>query len=107
VCEETRKPRPFTPTRKRHPAHEIAAEAGNRVEFRVRAMKRDFNVVVERDREGYYVASIPDLPGCHTQAKSLDELMERIREAAELCLDVQGKELEGLEFIGVQRLTLA
>jgi len=45
-------------------------------------MKKEFNVVVERDREGYYVASIPELKGCHTQARSLDELMERIREAA-------------------------
>ena len=69
--------------------------------------KREFNVLVERDREGYYVASIPELPGCHTQAKSLDELMERIREAAELCLEVEGREIEGLEFVGVQRLTLA
>ncbi len=70
-------------------------------------MKRQFNVVVERDRDGYYVASIPALKGCHTQAKSLDELVERIREAAELCLEVQGEDTEGLEFIGVQRLTLA
>ena len=70
-------------------------------------MKKEFNVVVERDRDGYYVASIPELKGCHTQAKSLDELMERIREAAELCLTVQGQDIEGLEFIGVQRLTLA
>ena len=70
-------------------------------------MKKEFNVVVERDREGFYVASIPELEGCHTQAKSLDELMERIREAAELCLEVEGREIEGLEFIGVQRLTLA
>ena len=70
-------------------------------------MKREFNVVVERDREGFYVASIPELKGCHTQAKSLDDLMARIREAAELCLEVQGQEIEGLEFIGVQRLTLA
>jgi predicted RNase H-like HicB family nuclease len=69
-------------------------------------MKREFNVVVERDREGFYIASVPELKGCHTQAKSLDELMERIREAAELCLEVQGEEIEDLEFIGVQRLTL-
>jgi predicted RNase H-like HicB family nuclease len=70
-------------------------------------MKKEFNVLVERDREGFYIASIPELKGCHTQAKSLDDLMARIREAAELCLEVQGQEIEGLEFIGVQRLTLA
>ncbi len=70
-------------------------------------MKRDFDVIVERDRDGYYVASIPTLKGCHAQAKSLDELMERIREAAELCVDDEGEDTEDLEFIGVQRLTLA
>jgi predicted RNase H-like HicB family nuclease len=51
---------------------------------------REFNVVIERDSEGNYVASVPALPGCHTQARSLDELMERIKEAVELCLEVQG-----------------
>ena len=47
---------------------------------------REYDVVVERDWEGHYVASVPALPGCHTQARSLDELMERIKEAIELCL---------------------
>jgi predicted RNase H-like HicB family nuclease len=70
-------------------------------------MKRELNVLVERDRDGFYVASVPALKGCHTQAKSLDELMERIREAAELCLDVQGEDVDALEFVGVQRLTIA
>lgn len=65
------------------------------------------SVIVERDREGLYVASVPELSGCHTQARSLDELMVRIREAAELCLEVQGREIEDLEFVGVQRLILA
>jgi len=49
-------------------------------------MTREFSVIVERDSEGYYVASVTELRGCHTQARSLDTLMERIREAIELCL---------------------
>jgi len=65
---------------------------------------REFDVVVEQDTEGYYVASVPTLPGCHTQARSLDELTERIREAIALCLEVQGEAVEPLEFIGVQRV---
>jgi predicted RNase H-like HicB family nuclease len=69
--------------------------------------RREYDVVVERDREGYYVASVPALPGCHTQARSLDELMERIKEAIELCLEVQGDNGEGLDFVGVQRVRLA
>jgi predicted RNase H-like HicB family nuclease len=52
-------------------------------------MARAFNVIVERDSEGYYVASVPELRGCHTQARSLDTLMERIQEAIELCLEFE------------------
>ena len=70
-------------------------------------MPRQFNGVIERDEEGYYVASVPQLPGCHTQARSLDEVTERIREAIELCLEVQGEPEQSLEFIGIQRITIA
>jgi predicted RNase H-like HicB family nuclease len=52
-------------------------------------MSHDFDVVTERDSEGDYVATAPALPGCHTQARSLDELSERIREAIELYLEVK------------------
>ena len=52
----------------------------------VTSMSRQFDVVVEKDSEGFFVATVPALPGCHTQAKSLDQLMERIKEAIELCL---------------------
>lgn len=69
-------------------------------------MTRQFDVVVERDAEGYFVASVPSLPGCHTQAKSLDELMLRIREAIELCLEVQGQPTQDLDFIGIQRISV-
>lgn len=70
-------------------------------------MSRDYNVVIERDSEGYYVASVPSLPGCHTQARSLDELMERVREAIQLCLEVEGEPVEPLDFVGVKRITVA
>ena len=70
-------------------------------------MTTDFDVVVERDAEGYYVASVPSLHGCHTQARSLDELMERVREVIALCLEEQGSPAEPLEFIGVQRVRIA
>ena len=69
-------------------------------------MTRQFDVVVERDSEGYFVASVPALPGCHTQAKSLDDLMVRVREAIELCLEVQGQSTENLDFVGLQRITV-
>jgi predicted RNase H-like HicB family nuclease len=70
-------------------------------------MMKQFDVIIEKDSEGYFVASVPALKGCHTQAKSLDVLMERIREAIELCLEVQGEIPESLDFIGVQRVTVA
>jgi predicted RNase H-like HicB family nuclease len=69
-----------------------------------RAMTLEFNVVIEKDEDGAYVASVPALRGCHTQAKSLDVLMRRIKEAIELCLEVE--ELATNEFIGVQRVTV-
>jgi predicted RNase H-like HicB family nuclease len=69
-------------------------------------MSREFSVVIERDEEGYYVASVPALPGCHTQARSLDELMERVREAIALCLEVKAEEADRLEFVGVQRVNV-
>ena len=67
-------------------------------------MTRAFNVIIERDSEGYYVASVPELHGCHTQAKSLDTLMKRIREAITLCLEIQAEKAPPHEFIGVQRI---
>jgi predicted RNase H-like HicB family nuclease len=68
--------------------------------------KRAFDVIVERDVEGWYVASVPALPGCHTQARSLDDLQGRIVEAILLCLDAGGgrPEDEALEYVGVQRV---
>lgn len=53
-------------------------------------MPRHFDVVIERDEEGYYVASVPQLSGCHTQGRSVDEVAQRIREALELCLKMEG-----------------
>ena len=70
-------------------------------------MAHQFDVVIEKDSAGNFVASVPALPGCHTQAKSLDTLMARIREAIELCLEVQGDETELLDFVGVQRISVA
>ena len=69
-------------------------------------MRQQFDVVVERDAEGYFVPSVPALPGCHTQAKSLDELTVRVREAIELCLEVEGAISDSLEFVGIQRVTV-
>jgi predicted RNase H-like HicB family nuclease len=70
-------------------------------------LQRSFDVIVEKDAEGYYVASVPSLPGCHTQSKSLDELDSRIREAIELCLEEEDFPERDLEFVGIQRVVIA
>ncbi|MBI4736549.1 MAG: type II toxin-antitoxin system HicB family antitoxin [candidate division NC10 bacterium] len=71
---------------------------------------RRFTVVLERDEDGLYVASIPALAGCHTQGRSLDQAMRRIREAAELWLEVhrerRGGSLPTFDLVGVQQLDL-
>ena len=69
-------------------------------------MELAFNVIVERDTEGFYVATVPELRGCHTQARSLDTLMERIREAIDLCLEEEGHSVTPNELVGVQRVTV-
>ena len=59
-------------------------------------MKSEFTVLIERDQDGSYVAEVAELRGCHTQARSLDDLMERIGEAILLCLEVEAGALSEL-----------
>lgn len=62
-----------------------------------------FAVMVEKDEDGVYVASVPELPGCHTQARTLDELTKRVKEAIEAYLEAEGaKTREGVELVGFQ-----
>ncbi|MCU0838040.1 MAG: type II toxin-antitoxin system HicB family antitoxin [Rhodospirillales bacterium] len=70
-------------------------------------MAREFDVVIERDAEGNYVASVPAIAGCHTQARSLDALMVRVREAIEANLEAIGDDGASLEFVGVQRISVS
>jgi predicted RNase H-like HicB family nuclease len=69
-------------------------------------VKRKFTVLIERDEEGYLVATVPGLRGCHTQAKSLDMLMKRVREVIALCLEEERNPPGGLELVGIQQVTL-
>jgi predicted RNase H-like HicB family nuclease len=69
-------------------------------------MKRDFHVIVERDEDGWLVGSVPTLRGCHSQAKTMDKLLARIKEAIELCLEAEGTRPDKTEFVGVQKITV-
>ena len=70
-------------------------------------MRKEFTVIIEKDEDGYFVGSVPQLKGCHTQAKSLDQLMERIREATLVCLETEvGVDENELQFIGIQKIAV-
>jgi len=62
----------------------------------------NLSVIIEQDEDGYYVATVPVLKSCYTQAKSMDELIPRIKEVIELCLEEE--EPESLRFVGVQQV---
>lgn len=63
----------------------------------------DFNVIIEKGEDGYLISEVVELQGCHTQAKNLNELMERTKEAISLCLEEQGDKIK-TNFIGIQRI---
>lgn len=70
-------------------------------------MDQQFDVVIQKDADGYYVASVPRFRGCRTQARSLDEMLVRVREAIAVCLE-DGVDDDGpLDFIGVYRVTVS
>ncbi len=68
--------------------------------------KRKFTVLIEQDEEGYLVATVPALRGCHTQAKSLDTLMKRVREVIALCLQDTNNHVGPLELVGIQQISV-
>ena len=73
-------------------------------------MKRTFSVVIEKDEDGIFVGSVPELKGFHTQGDTLDELMNNVQEAVELCLEVQKQKkskIDELKFVGVQQIEVA
>lgn len=67
-------------------------------------MAKAYNVIIEKDEEGWYVSEVVELPGCHTQAKSMDELMERTKEAINAYLETEAEPVISSQFIGVQRV---
>jgi len=66
--------------------------------------KYNFTILIERDEDGIYIASVPALKGCHTQANSVEELLPRIKEVIELCLEVESDEFLQNEFVGIQQV---
>ena len=68
-------------------------------------MNTDYTVIIEKGDGGYLIGTVVELPGCHTQAKNMSELLENIKEAVELYVETEGPERK-TEFLGIQRISL-
>ena len=64
----------------------------------------EFNIIIEQDEEGYFISEVVGLPGCHTQAKTIDELIKRTKEAISLYLKAMKDEIIKEKFIGLQKI---
>ena len=68
----------------------------------------EFTVMLEKDEDGWYVATVPDIPGCYTQGKTIPQVLERIKEAIEVCLEADGEDsTTPLRFVGIQRIEVS
>ncbi|WP_255335764.1 type II toxin-antitoxin system HicB family antitoxin [Methanosarcina sp. KYL-1] len=65
----------------------------------------NYTVLIEQDEDGMYIATVPDIPGCYTQGKTVEQAMERVKEAIQVCIEAE--ELEDIlpmKFIGIQQV---
>ena len=67
-------------------------------------MKRKYTVIIEKDEDGWLVSEVVELPGCHTQAKTIDQLIERTKEAIMAYLGDSEEEDISTNFIGIQQI---
>ena len=68
-------------------------------------MGKEFNAIIEKGEDGFFTAELIELPGCHTQAKTLDELLKRTKEAISLYLECE-KEIPESNFLGLQKIVV-
>ena len=69
--------------------------------------KQIFTVLIEQDEDGIYVVKVPDIQGCFTQGKTVEQAMERIKEAIQVCLEAEREEYQQLKFVGIQQVEMA
>ena len=68
---------------------------------------KEFNIIIEQGEDGYLISEVVGLPGCHTQAKTMDELIKRTKEAISLYLKSQSGYDEVIDkFIGLQKIAV-
>ena len=65
---------------------------------------RNFTVLIEQDEDGIYVAKVPDILGCYTQGRTIQQAMERIKEAIQVCLEADKEEPHQMKFVGLQQV---
>lgn len=66
----------------------------------------DFTVIIEKDEDGVYVANVPELEGCYTQGKNVQEVLDRIKEAIEVCLEGDKEDFKPMTFVGIQKVSV-
>ena len=66
----------------------------------------DFTIIIEQDEDGIYIASVPEIQGCYTQGKTIPQVLERIKEAIEVCLEADEEIIRPLKFIGIQKVEI-
>jgi len=77
------------------------------MEALLRNTMKEFNMIIEEGQDGYFISEVVELPGCHTQAKTMDELIKRTKEAISLYLKCQEEPLKSSErFIGLQKIAV-
>ena len=65
----------------------------------------NFPVLIEQSEEGWYIAIVPDIPGCYTQGKTIDQAIERVKEAIEVCIEADKESFTvPKKFIGFQQV---
>ena len=74
------------------------------IDFVFITLMRKYTMIIERDKEDWFVSEVVELPGCHTQAKSMDQLIQRTKEAIEVYLASMDEPIVFEEFIGVQQV---
>lgn len=71
------------------------------------SLSHQYTVLIEQDEDGLFVATVPELRSCYTQAATRDALMPRVREVIELCLEEQGEPLERRRFVAIEQVEIA
>lgn len=66
----------------------------------------NFTVLIEQDEDGIYIAKVPDIRGCATQGKTVLEVLERVKEAIQVCLEAEHEEIRPLTFVGVHQVAV-